>query len=76
MGYFRDEEFIRAFGRRIREIRNSKKMSMEDLAHVAGFSYSKIARIELGESNTSISAAKKLAECLEVEVWELFRFEY
>lgn len=45
---------------------------MEGLADKSGFSYSQIARIEFGESNTSISVANKLAQSLEVEVGELF----
>lgn len=68
-------EFVILFGENLRKIRKSKKMSMEKLAHQSSMEYSQISRIEKGQINTSISTAKILADALEVNVYELFKFE-
>ncbi|MBX9785675.1 MAG: helix-turn-helix domain-containing protein [Chitinophagaceae bacterium] len=48
MNYLRDKDGIKKFGRRVRETRLSKKISMENLAFEAGIEYSQISRIEKG----------------------------
>lgn len=73
--YYKDTEFMAKFGQRVRELRKAKKMSQEKLALEAGFELSQIYRIENGVVNTSISHVAKIAEILQVEPAELFRFQ-
>ena len=68
----KEEKIIRAFGNRIRELRKKRGFGMEDFADRAGFSYTQLSRIELGQINTSVVNAVKLAEALGVAVGELF----
>ncbi len=73
--YHRDDDFIKKFGLRLREIRKSKKVSQEELAFKAGFELSQIGRIERGTINTSISHVATIAKALEISPEELFKFE-
>ena len=64
------------FGKRLRLIRKSKGLSMEKLAEITSFEYSQISRIELGQINTTIDTAFKIAKALNLHPKELFDFEY
>ena len=76
MGYQRHEQYIKAFGDNLRKIRLSKGVSQEDLAHKADLTLSQVGRIERGVINTSISTIYSLANALEIEPLEMFRFEF
>jgi transcriptional regulator with XRE-family HTH domain len=71
--YLRDEEGIKKFGNRVKEIRFSKNISQEALAYAAELEYSQISRIERGLINTSLSHILAIAKALEVEPAELFK---
>ncbi len=75
MKNFRDQEFINKVGKKIVEIRKSKKISQEDLVDLSGFTLSQIGRIERGEINTSISHISAIAKALKVHPKELFELE-
>ncbi|MBL0182509.1 MAG: helix-turn-helix transcriptional regulator [Chitinophagaceae bacterium] len=53
-------------GAKIREIRNSKEISIEHLANTSGMDYSQLARMELGQVNFTISYLFRVAEALGV----------
>jgi len=72
--HYRDEKVIKALGARVRELRTSKGMPMEQLANAAEMEYKQLSRIERGEVNTTISQVAKLAEALGVDMKELFDF--
>ncbi len=63
---YRDEIAIRRFGVRLRQIRQSRGLSQEQLALRCGLEYSQVNRIELGKVNTSISHIILLAQHLEI----------
>ena len=71
----RNEEFIKAFGKRLRELRKAKGMTQEELAGNTGIELRQYGRIERGEINTTINTASRLADALEIHVRELFDFE-
>jgi transcriptional regulator with XRE-family HTH domain len=68
----RDEEGIRAFGLRLKEIRLRKGYTQETLAWQAGVEPMQISRIERGIINTSLSQILNLAKALEVSVTDFF----
>ena len=74
MPYYRDEKIIKAFGQRIRKLREIKKISQEELAYISDLDLTQIGRIERGVTNTSISIASKLAKSLKVSLKDLFDF--
>lgn len=67
----KDKEFLKRLGMRIREIRKSKGLSMENLAHKANLEYSQISRIELGANNATICSLKVIADALEVSLSDM-----
>ena len=70
----RDSELVIAFGKRVRQLRNDKKLSMEKLAEFSGIDYRQLSYVELGEVNTTISTASAIAKGLEVPLKDLFDF--
>lgn len=66
---------MKAFGVRIRELREAKGMSQPELAYLCEWEYSQINRIELGKINTSISHVFHLAEKLGVKPSELIELD-
>jgi transcriptional regulator with XRE-family HTH domain len=69
---YRDEEGIKAFGQRLREIRLEKGVSQESLAYSTDLHLSQIGRIERGEISTSISFIYLFAKTLGVEPKDFF----
>ncbi|WP_229100642.1 helix-turn-helix transcriptional regulator [Holdemania sp. 1001095H_141210_F2] len=55
----------------LKELRNSKKMSQEELANQCGVIRQTISNIECGLSKPSVELAKKIGEILGFD-WTLF----
>ncbi|TCD28330.1 XRE family transcriptional regulator [Pedobacter psychrodurus] len=72
--YLKDEEFIKKFGQKLKQVRESKGLSQEQLSLLSEVSQSQIARTELGQVNTSISHVAIYAKFLKVDPKELFDF--
>ncbi|HUZ59902.1 MAG TPA: helix-turn-helix transcriptional regulator [Hanamia sp.] len=65
--YYRDDEFLKQIGDKIRELRISKDMTQMDLAFKCNdMDYSQINRVELGKVNFSVSYLSLIAQALEV----------
>lgn len=75
MKYFRDDQFVKKFGKQLREIRKAKKITQEELVYRTGFELSQIGRIERGTVNTSISHVAAIAKALDIPPAELFMFD-
>ena len=58
-------------GERIREIRESKGISQQDLAAACNFEKSNMSRIEAGKTNFTISSLYKISMALDVKLAEL-----
>ena len=71
----RNIELIKAFGKKVREIRKSKNLSMEELAGMADIEYKQLSRIENGEVNTTICSAHVLSKALGIPLSHLFDIE-
>ena len=57
---------------KIKEIREQKGLTQEEVAKKAEIFPNYYAKIERGTINTSIEKAKKIAKALEVEVSDIF----
>jgi transcriptional regulator with XRE-family HTH domain len=68
-------ELAAQVGKRIRELRHQKNISMESLAYAAGIEYAQLSRIELGKINTSVYQLYLLAEILERPLADFFELE-
>ena len=69
-----NEAYLKAFGRRLKQVRLEKALSQEALAYDAGFHLSQIGRIERGEVNLGISTLKRIADQLGVHPSDLLKF--
>jgi transcriptional regulator with XRE-family HTH domain len=62
---------LRSFGRWLRLLRQSRRLSQEQLGDKAGIDRAVIGRIERGEVNVGIAYLWQLADALEVRVQDL-----
>jgi transcriptional regulator with XRE-family HTH domain len=63
------------FGRRVRSIRNSRGLSQEELAAVAGLHRTYVGMIERGEKNLTLLNILRVAEALGCAAAELLTAE-
>lgn len=59
-------------GNRVREIRQERNLSLDDLARLSGVSKSTISRIEIGESEPTQSVMCKICKALNLGLDEVF----
>ena len=59
----------------IREIREKKGLSQEQLSRLSGVSASHIGYIENGEREPTVSVLCRLAKALNVSILDLFKYE-
>ena len=71
----RNEALIKAFGKHVRELRNSQGLTMEQLAALAGIDYRQLSYIELGQVNITISSIYALAKAFNISISELLKLE-
>ena len=71
-----NKPYIKALGRRIIELRQSKGLSQELLANMADIPVNQVGRIERGEINTTVSTVYAIAKALKLRIPELFDFSF
>lgn len=69
-----EEAFIANLGIHVRQLREKKNMSQQDLANDSGIPKSQVARIERAKVNTTVKTLVKIANALQIEPKELFDF--
>ena len=70
-----EETFIINLGVHIRQLRESKNLSQQDLADDCSIPKVQIGRIERAKINTTIRTLIKIANALEIEPKELLNFQ-
>ncbi len=68
-----EQKLMQAFGRRVAEVRKSKGVTQQALAHDIGMSVVAIAYIETGKRWARLGTLSKIARKLGVSIAELFR---
>lgn len=74
MTKIRDEKYLKALGKKIKEVRKEKGISTYDLSYESNISRSQINSIEKGNINTSICTLKALANAMGLKVKDLIDF--
>jgi transcriptional regulator with XRE-family HTH domain len=64
--------FLVKLGTRIKELRNNKKITQQDLAILCDFEKASMSRIESGRTNTTILTLLKISKVLEIPLQEFF----
>ena len=62
------------FGKHLRELRNKKRLTQEQLAEKASMHFTYIGQIERGRRNPSLVNPYKLARALKISAGELLPF--
>ncbi|GAA5091485.1 hypothetical protein GCM10023210_18920 [Chryseobacterium ginsengisoli] len=68
------KEFQIAVGKRIKQLRENKKISQVELAALCNFEKSNMSRLEAGNTNPTAYTLYIIAQKLEVEVFEILNF--
>lgn len=63
-------------GKRIKELRTSKKISQEKLSEMVGFGQRTISKIECGKTFITAEHLAKLLTALDIGIEDLFNFGY
>ncbi|MEG9883171.1 MAG: helix-turn-helix transcriptional regulator [Hyphomicrobiales bacterium] len=71
--YSTDREKLKHLGNHIRQMRNERSISQEELAELAGVHRTYVGTIERGEKNVTILSIGKIAAALGVTISELFQ---
>ena len=66
------DDFQRAFGRRVRELRTRIDLSLEELAHRCDVHWTYLSGIERGRRNPTLINIGRLAWALQVSLAEFF----
>jgi len=62
-----------AFGKRLKELRAERGITQEILAETVGVEPAFIGMIEIGKRAPSFKTLQKIAECLDIQYFELFK---
>ena len=62
-------------GRRVRELRERRQLTQNELSAKAGISLKHLGELERGRGNPSLRSIHNLATALQVSLSELFNFE-
>ena len=62
-------------GKRVKELRNKKRINQEELADLCDLDRTYITSVECGKRNISIVNIEKIAKALNVSLSEFFNFE-
>lgn len=65
----------KVIGQRLRDYRNAKGYSIEELAHIADLNAVHLASLERGEKNFTISTLEKVVTALGISFIDVFSFE-
>ena len=55
-------------GKKLKAVRNAKKITLKDLSEKSGLSIGYLSQLERGISSISMNQLNTLAECLDVDV--------
>lgn len=73
MNVSKDSRYLKAFGKRIAEVRRSRGLTQEQLAEQADITSLSLSYIEQGRRWPRIATLHKLADCLNVSIAEFFK---
>lgn len=69
----KEYKYLKAFGKRVAEIRRKRGLTQEQLAELADMTTLSLSYIEQGRRWPRLATIHKLADCLNVPISELFK---
>ena len=70
-----DKKALRRFGQHLADIRKEKKLSLRDVSSACNIDNSKIAKIEKGMVNITVTTILELAAGLDIHPKKLFDYD-
>lgn len=70
------EDFLIELGKKISEVRNSNKQTLDDIEFLTGIDSSDVNKYEQGKINLTIKTLLKLSIALNVEPRDLINFNF
>jgi transcriptional regulator with XRE-family HTH domain len=71
----KDKDVLKKFGRHVRQLRDSKGLSLRELSYTCNIDNSKISKIEQGKINVTVLTVLELSAALEISPMELLNFQ-
>lgn len=71
MNNLRDKEILTVFGNKLKELRTSKGLTLQELAFEADMEISQVHRVEKGKINPTLTTLNALAKGLGITLAEL-----
>lgn len=69
------EELLAKIGLKIRELREAKNLSLQNLSDLCDFEKPNLIRIEKGRTNPTIGTLLKISRALEVDLVDIINVE-
>ena len=69
------EELQKIIGSRIKQLRESKGVTQQDLAAMCNFEKGNMSRLEAGRTNPTITTLYKISQALNVKIIDLLDIE-
>lgn len=67
------EELRRALGAAVRQLRQERGWTQEELAEAAGLHMTYVSDLERGSRTPGLAIQKRVGDALGVKVWQIFR---
>jgi XRE family aerobic/anaerobic benzoate catabolism transcriptional regulator len=67
---------LETLGKRVRQLRTSKRLTRKALSHIADVSERHLAQLETGKGNISVVLLSRIAMALQSNLGDIFRSEY
>lgn len=68
-----DPRFLAVLGARIRELRQKKELTQNELAMLCNFEKASMSRIEAGKTNLTVLTLKRISTALDIEIADFFK---
>ncbi len=65
---------LQKLAKRIKELRKLNNLTQDDLSANSGIARSTIGNLETAQNDIVLSKLEKIAEALNIELWELLKF--
>lgn len=76
MNKLRNKPYLVALGKNLKELREKKGLSQEELTWMTGASKNQVTDIECGRINPTVSTLYALAKALDIEPKEILNFKF
>jgi transcriptional regulator with XRE-family HTH domain len=67
------KDIKRALGKRVRELRDARDWSQEQMGEASGMHWTYIGQVERGERNLTLESIQKIARAFRLKISELFQ---